>query len=62
MKFFLTLTVLLGMGLCSVGCETSRTETDKEGILGGHKHEETTTTENPVTGTTSTSHTEQTTH
>ncbi len=41
------------------GCETSHTETDKPGLLGGNTHEETTTTKNPITGDTSTSHSEQ---
>ena len=44
------------------GCETSHTQTDGPGFFGGQKHEETTTTKNPVTGATSTSHTEQTTN
>ena len=62
MKTFLVLAALVGF-LCffSVGCETSHTESDKTTITGAHKHEETTTTENPITGDTSTSHTEQTT-
>jgi len=34
-----------------VGCETSHTETDKPGLLGGETHEETTTTHNPITNT-----------
>jgi hypothetical protein len=46
-------------GLSMIGCETSHTETDKPGLLGGNTHEETTTTKNPVTGDTSTTHTEQ---
>lgn len=54
---------LLALSLCSgiylTGCETSHTESDKPGLLGGNKHEETTTTKNPITGDTSTSHTEQ---
>ena len=62
MKTFLILSVILGMGFFTVGCETSHTETDRDTITGGHKHTETTTTENPVTGETSTSHTEQVTH
>ena len=56
-------TLLLAASLCSgmyvMGCETSHSETDKPGLLGGHTHEETTTTKNPITGDTSTSHTEQ---
>lgn len=46
-------------GLCTIGCETSHTESDKPGLLGGNTHEETTTTKNPITGDTSTSHSEQ---
>ena len=55
--------LILAATLCSgfyvMGCETSHTETDKPTLLGGEKHEETTTTKNPITGDTSTSHTEQ---
>ena len=54
---------LLAASLCSgvfvTGCEVSHSESDKPGLFGGHKHEETTTTKNPITGETSTSHTEQ---
>jgi hypothetical protein len=32
------------------GCVQSHTESDKDTLLGGHKHEETTTYKNPVTG------------
>lgn len=46
-------------GLCATGCVTSHSESDKPGWFGGHKHEETTTTQNPVTGETSTTHKEQ---
>jgi len=42
---------LLSVGLLGVGCETSHTETDKPGLLGGQTHEETTTTHNPITNT-----------
>jgi hypothetical protein len=41
------------------GCETHHAESDKTTITGAHKHEETTTTKNPITGDVSTSHTEQ---
>lgn len=41
------------------GCETSHSSTDKPGLFGGNTHEETTTTHNPITGDTSTNHTEQ---
>jgi hypothetical protein len=55
--------ILLAASLCLsiyiTGCETSHSESDKPGFFGGHTHEETTTTKNPVTGDTSTSHTEQ---
>lgn len=61
MKTFSAL--LLAVCLCSglyyvTGCETSHTESDKPGLLGGEKHEETTTTKNPITGDTNTTHTE----
>ena len=45
-------------GVYTTGCQTSHSETDKPGLFGGQKHEETTTTKNPITGDTSTSHTE----
>jgi hypothetical protein len=61
MKAFTT--VLMAASLCLsiyiTGCETSHSESDKPGFFGGNTHEETTTTKNPVTGDTSTSHTEQ---
>jgi len=41
------------------GCETSHTESDKPTWTGGNKHEETTTTKNPITGDTSVEHSEQ---
>lgn len=53
------LAAVLCSGMYVAGCQTSHTESDKEGMFGGHKHEETTTTKNPVTGDVSTSHTEQ---
>jgi hypothetical protein len=45
--------ILAAMAGCffAVGCETSHTETDKPGLLGGETHEETTTTHNPITNT-----------
>ena len=43
------------------GCETSHTETDKRTLSGAHKHEETTTTRNPITGDVSTTRKEETT-
>jgi len=50
---------ILGILLSSMGCEVSHSESDKEGWFGGHKHEETTVTKNPVTGEEHTSHSEQ---
>lgn len=55
----LVLAASLCFSIYTVGCQTSHTESDKPGLLGGEKHEETTTTKNPITGDTSTSHTEQ---
>jgi hypothetical protein len=55
----LLLAASLSSGAFLIGCETSHTETDKQGILGGNTHEETTTTKNPVTGDTTTTHSEQ---
>jgi hypothetical protein len=61
MKAFraLLLAASLTSGFCITGCQTSHTESDQTGVLGGHKHEETTTTKNPITGDTDTTHTEQ---
>ncbi|HWE03778.1 MAG TPA: hypothetical protein VG326_15345 [Tepidisphaeraceae bacterium] len=53
------LAATLFTGLVVTGCETSHTESDKPGLLGGNTHTETTTTKNPVTGDVSTSHSEQ---
>lgn len=50
------LAATIGFGICSTGCETSHTETDKPNMLGGRTHEETTTTKNPITGDTSVEH------
>jgi len=61
MKKFSAL-LLLGsvcLAMAGMGCETSHSESDKPGLFGGHKHEETTTTKNPVTGDVNTTHTEQ---
>jgi hypothetical protein len=49
---------LLGLVLSSMGCEVSHSESTKEGLFGGTKHQETTVTKNPVTGDTNVSHTE----
>jgi hypothetical protein len=43
------------------GCVQSHSETDKDTLLGGHKHEETTTYKNPVTGDVTTEHKTETT-
>lgn len=61
MKLFspVVLMAALCIGMYCTGCETSHTETDKPGLFGGHKHEETTTTKNPITGETTTTHTEE---
>ena len=55
----LILASLFCVGFATVGCEVSHTESDREGFFGGHKHEETTVTKNPVTGDTSVQHREQ---
>ena len=55
----LLLAAFLGVGFCAAGCEVSHSESDRTGFFGGHKHEETTVTKNPVTGDTSVSHSEQ---
>jgi hypothetical protein len=47
----LALAAALTTGSYLTGCETSHTETDKPGLLGGQTHEETTTTHNPITNT-----------
>jgi hypothetical protein len=49
---------MVWVGFGSLGCETSHTETDKPGLLGGNVHTETTTTHNPITGTNDTTSTE----
>lgn len=45
--------------LLSLACVESHTEHDKRTLLGGYKHEETTTTRNPLTGETKTTHEER---
>ena len=45
-------------GFVTTGCEVSHTETDHPTLFGGHKHEETTVTRNPVTGDAAVSHSE----
>jgi hypothetical protein len=61
MKAFsaMVLAASLFTGIYMTGCETSHSETDRPTITGGNKHEETTTTRNPVTGDTSVQHHEQ---
>jgi hypothetical protein len=54
----LALAVLLCAGFNSIACETSHSESDRSNLFGGHTHEETTTTHNPVTGTDDITHTE----
>ncbi len=48
-KAFMIVASLVTTSYLSVGCQTSHTEKDKDTMLGGHKHEETTTTKNPIT-------------
>ena len=59
MKFLATglLAATLFAGIAITGCETHHVESDKPNLMGGHTHEETTTTRNPVTGDVSTEHT-----
>ena len=52
------LAATLFAGLVVTGCETSHTEKTGPTWTGGEKHEETTTTKNPITGDTSTEHKE----
>ena len=61
MKLFgsLILASVLCLGMFTIGCQTSHTESDTPNLLGGNTHKETTVTKNPVTGDTSVSHTEQ---
>lgn len=54
----LLLAMLVTAGFCTIGCETSHTESDTPGWFGGNTHKETTVRENPVTGGTSVQHTE----
>ena len=54
----LALAAIMAIGFYLTGCETSRTTTDKPGMLGGQVHEETTTTHNPITNTDDKTHTE----
>ena len=64
MKTILALALAATLTTCcfyAIGCETSHTETDKPGLLGGTTHEETTTTHNPITNTDDKTHIEQTT-
>jgi len=47
----LAVAAALAACFCVAGCETSHTETNKPGFMGGTVHEDTTTTHNPVTNT-----------
>lgn len=50
---------LLALPLAGMtGCETSHTESTKQGLFGGTKHTEDTTYKNPVTGDVSSEHQE----
>jgi hypothetical protein len=51
----LVFAALLFGGIALTGCETSHSESDKPGLLGGNTHQETTTTKNPITGDVDTS-------
>ena len=51
---FAVLVASMFVGGFTTGCQTSHTESDTQGVFGGTKHEETTTTKNPVTGDVST--------
>jgi len=55
--YALSLMSVLWVGFAA-GCETSHSSSDKDTMLGGHKHEETTVTKNPITGDTSVEHKE----
>ena len=48
----------MSSGMFVAGCTTTHSESDHDTMMGGHKHEETTTTKNPITGDVSTEHTE----
>ena len=51
---------LLALPLASMtGCETSHTESTKQGLFGGTTHQETSTYKNPVTGDVTTEHQEE---
>jgi hypothetical protein len=49
--YALALVAMLATIGYTTGCETSHTESDTPNLLGGHTHEETTTTHNPITNT-----------
>ena len=57
--FVLFATITPYLSLLSTGCVQSHTESDKRTLLGGYKHEETTTTRNPITGEVKTTHVQQ---
>ena len=49
---------IVGLVMGVMGCETSHTESTKQGWFGETKHQETTVTKNPVTGEHHVDHTE----
>ena len=50
--------MLAGMFVIA-GCETQHSESTSPTLTGGTKHEETTTTKNPITGQTTVEHNQQ---
>jgi hypothetical protein len=65
MRACLSIALLISMFLLPavfVGCEESHSESTKQGLFGGTKHEETTVYKNPVTGDTAVEHSQQVTH
>jgi len=58
----LVLASILSLPVLMTGCETQHSEETHENLLGGTTHKESTTTENPITGQTSTEHSSVTTH
>ena len=57
--FVPVLAAMMFAGMFVGGCETSHSESDQPTLMGGHKHEETTTYKNPVTGDTTVDHQSQ---
>ena len=56
LAFAMLVATLFVGGFMTTGCQTEHSESDTQGVFGGNKHEETTTTKNPITGDTSTEH------